>query len=688
MKFIFVSLLVVLGLIAQRADCQWIPTNGPYGMPVQILISTEGRLYLNNQVSLDTGRTWSTLNPIIPGLPIFPSAAIADTIFAISRVNNIVRSTDRGQSWTDVTSGIIGSYPVIAFSNSTVYVGTDSGLFKSTILGNSWTRCPIAFFHKDQQYIESIGIFGNSVLVSSLATWLSTDKGVSWVLDTGISNYGVAPSSYGNFNNTIFSAANDYGIKRSSDGGISWQQSNIQPFKVEQYYDTPSIFAETPTAVFVGTTYGLFRSTDVGKTWIASMKGLLDTNVNTIASVGSTMFAGTNFGLFRSNDDGNSWAPFDTNRVRKSVHCLGSTKDELFAGNYSGLFRSTDQGLSWKIDSHFHSPITCIATIDDTVYVGGSYRFQGLLYRSWKPRINWDTLPVRSATSLPSYRLNTIFINDKYMFVGTTMSIFRSDNRGLSWTWEVDEHKDTSLEISSFTSSGSAIFAGTTNGVLRTTDDGVNWNFPATTFHDTVLALITRHDTIFAGTTSQGIFFSVNNGLTWTQYNNNLTNQTVNAFSDSSYLFTGTNNGVFVTSGNGIPWKDFSDGLDDRLVNTFTMNNSNLFAGGAGVWKLGLNGLNDVLTEPINNIALNIISYPNPSDLGMKILLHIPTETIGSVFITDVLGNIMASLLTNERIHVGECALTWNTRSISNGLYYIHYASEFGNQIAKLVVLH
>src|ERR1035441_6201342 len=71
---------------------------------------------------------------------------------------------------------------------------------------------------------------------------------------------------------------------------------------------------------------------------------------------------------------------------------------------------------------------------------------------------------------------------------------------------------------------------------------------------------------LYAGTFSDGIFRSTDNGTTWLRSNSGLTCDTVLAFaSDSTYLFAGTfGGGVFRSSNNGTSWTQVNNGLSDR----------------------------------------------------------------------------------------------------------------------------
>ena len=58
---------------------------------------------------------------------------------------------------------------------------------------------------------------------------------------------------------------------------------------------------------------------------------------------------------------------------------------------------------------------------------------------------------------------------------------------------------------------------------------------------------------LFAGTSSKGVFRSSNQGTTWTPVNRGLENATILSFAnDQTYIYAGTNKGVYRSSNNGM----------------------------------------------------------------------------------------------------------------------------------------
>ncbi len=167
--------------------------------------------------------------------------------------------------------------------------------------------------------------------------------------------------------------------------------------------------------------------------------------------------------------------------------------------------------------------------------------------------------------------------------------------------------------IISLTALNGSIFAGTSqDGIYRSADDGATWtqvNNGLTNLD--VYGLAVNGNTIYAGA-GQGVFKSTDNGDTWTSISNGLAG--IYAIYDFAFIgtdiFAGTLNNVYKTSDGGANWTYSGTGLFNatKLVG----NSTNLFAGfsnDGGISVSGDNGANwsapTLSTYPIRALAVN-----------------------------------------------------------------------------------
>jgi len=264
---------------------------------------------------------------------------------------NVFRSTNNGDSWTIVDSGLPASWfsTGIAISpTGKIFLGlVDRGnggrLFCSTNNGESW-------------------VASDSGLVSP------------WVFDIAFAPDGSIFLASGNdFPLAVGSLKQlNFGMYRSTDGGSIWNYVGLlSPFHIA---------ITNSGVIFAGDRYGRFRSTDNSSTW--QMLNLSTGGIGFTRNSSDHIFA---FGLtraLRSTDDGNTWSPFCTLPVNTMVF---NSECEAFVGNPNGVFQSTDDGVTWiAINEGLTTPFVRSLEITANRYLfAASYSAgTGVLFRS------------------------------------------------------------------------------------------------------------------------------------------------------------------------------------------------------------------------------------------------------------------------------------------------------------------
>ncbi len=229
------------------------------------------------------------------------------SLFAGTLNGGIYRSTNRGESWTPVNTGLPANLTVNAFAASGTYLfaGTSGrGVFRSTDNGQSWTAV--------NEDLPSLGVAAFAVSGTSLFAGLTTD-----------------------------------GVWRSADNGQSWTEMNagLAPRNVRA-------LAAPGTALFASVAdVGVFRSTDNGASWTAAHTGFApNATINAFEVSGTTLLAGTAGGaIYRSTDNGQSWSKANTGQTNQEVLDFAASGTNLFAATRGdGVLLSTDQGASWR----------------------------------------------------------------------------------------------------------------------------------------------------------------------------------------------------------------------------------------------------------------------------------------------------------------------------------------------------
>ena len=192
---------------------------------------------------------------------------------------------------------------------------------------------------------------------------------------------------------------------------------------------------------------GVILSSDLGGTWHERQNEGLDKNIKNVKSIvmGSKYIfigAGLNAKVFRSSDLGNTWVsvnnglPITTQIYNPSINLLVKIDSLLFAcPNSSGIYFSDNNGNNWQSMNEGlpdNSNIWSLAASD-------SYYFAAVdpisnseigLYRSAFNTNNWEKIKVKISHSSPFF----VVAQDNIIIVSSDAGIEISFNNGSTWS--------------------------------------------------------------------------------------------------------------------------------------------------------------------------------------------------------------------------------------------------------------
>ncbi len=508
----------------------------------------------------------------------------------------LILGTARPSQAQWVRTGPAGGFAdAFTASGPYLFVGTSSGIFRSSDSGTTWTQINTGL---TDTIVTALGTMGTYLFAGTDTggVFLSRDDGANWSPLLGMTN--VFPvSSFASLDTAMFAATIGGGIFRTTDNGSSWL-----PVNNGLASDTVEALITDGNALISGTyTYGgVSRSTDYGATWVDISQGLSYVYVNSLRTIGSTLFAGTyGYGVYRSTNNGRSWVNPDTGLALYAyVYSLTAQGSTLFAGTPYGVFRSKDSAASWAPSN--------AGLRDSTAYAlctFGRYLFAATahgVFRSADTAATWHEANNGIGAFNQSLTSPVSFLAavSTTLYAGTSAdsngSIFLTMNDGNAW------YTDTSLAnnfVFAIESLGPDLFAGTdTGGVYRSTDGGAHWEplFGLTNAYP-VIAFGKIGRVLIATTQGGGIFRTTDAGTTWYADNNGITNGSPQTFATSGgSIFTGTSSGVFRSLDSGQTWIDVSQGLSGGNVPALAVMGPYLFAGASygGVYRSGNNGRN------------------------------------------------------------------------------------------------
>ncbi len=285
------------------------------------------------------------------------------------------------------------------------------------------------------------------------------------------------------------------------------------------------------TALYLGTSNGVFKSTDGGESIVAKNTGLANPNVTALAvdAASNTVYAGTASGVFKSENGGESWVARSNGltapnaqsppvQVIQAVHALAIDTAApliLYAATPAGVYKTTDGGANWSLQS-----------------------------------LSGGTVGATAIAIQPN--------NSSVLYAATPSGPFRGN--GTSWTPQSLGTRDAGITSVAIDASGN-IYAGTSaGGVFKSADGGTTWpavnGTPPTNLANLrIRTLVIRGGAIYAATAGGGVFKSADSGTTWAAISDtNLTNKDIQALAIAPLsppkLYAGTQSGMFrITEG-------------------------------------------------------------------------------------------------------------------------------------------
>lgn len=600
---LFLFALMFGGIGLTTAADEPVPTPGPFsrwdivgpsGGDVRVIAidpADKDRLYLSTldgQVhgSTDGGRTWRLLvNLDQPELIL--DQLIVDRedprrIYTSGHrhrgAGGFFKSTDGGKTWKeskDLRNESIHAMTQSSLDPKVLLVGTLQGIWISRDKGEKWERMNSSTMPIN---IDSLAVDPKSLDTIYAGTWWraykSTDAGKSWRLikngmidDSDVFAITINPR---NAEHVIASACS--GIYESYNGGERWIKFGGIPSSSRRTRDIVQ-HPTQPATLYAGTTEGFWMSTNGGKSWAMTTQRNLE--VNSIAvhpEAPNRVFLGTNnYGVMVSNDGGRSFAQ----------------ANDSFSSRFT-----------YSVTPDIENPERLYAATHNTATGGGFFFVSSDGGRNWQQARGLDVGRVRT------YSVEQDRANPNNMYAGTNIGIFRSTDRGASWTQVVGvapkaptrrapakTRAKTPVRRTSSTAAttpapaaaapkltptltdkvrafeilpdGKGYLAGTEKGLFRSTDLTKGWeklSFGAG-LSESIFAIHvppSKPNTIWAGTATTGVVVSHDGGKTWERTGGAVDNVPVSSITCDptrpDYVYVGTTQTFYLTRDGGKNW--------------------------------------------------------------------------------------------------------------------------------------
>lgn len=437
------------------------------------------------------GAAWNWLSPVPTREGILALDCVdTSTCYGTGTTGNIIKTSDGGANWTNLSSGNLMDLYGLSCSDATHCVTVGNSLFDGTAIlttndgGQTWIdrtgTITTPLYAVDCPTTTTCYAGGDNNFIIK-----STDGGVSWAPLTGVSGY-FRGISCTDANTCYLSGQYPYEIAKTSDGGTIW--SNVTPAGASYVGDINCPAAAT--CYMAGTDSSnnpvVFVTIDDGANWTSHSFAAGTTLLKLSCLDASSCFVGEaifpsgssqlgTVSLGYTGDSGATWTTktMVTNAASPSIYSLSCPGTLVCYSAGFTIYATKDGGDSWSIQSkglelNFHdlncpTTLTCLA-------IGEDAQNLGTVMRTTDAGRNWDTYSTGSAGALKKLSCPT---PDTCYALAQAGPMFISSDGGKNWTKLLSfTYSSTTLECQT---TSRCVVGGTGNAYSFTTDSGQHW---------------------------------------------------------------------------------------------------------------------------------------------------------------------------------------------------------------------
>lgn len=465
---------------------QWKDLGGPGGCGIQALAANGSYLFAGTAfgvfVSTDEGGTWAAAGEV--GSAALGNASVdrfytsGPDLFALA-CRGILLSRDNGASWEPANTGLPDDPGVLCFLEveSVLYCGLyQGGIYRSMDRGAHWM--PAGAGLPEDVEVMSLAAMGEVLYAGfeyDQGIYCSGDGGVTWApLDPQLPDEAYARFLVVNGGRLLAGTSGD-GIFMIEEGGRAWT-------KIEADWDEDGdiyFFASRGPGLLVNIEDKAYLSMDGGKIWREIEVGSSPdgVSISCFAASGPRLFVGTDgSGLFRSDDLGMTWIPVNAGfPSRADIAALARIGSDLFAasgewGKGGSVYLRSEAGAGWEaagLTLPEETDINCLEAVGTDLLAGTE---SGIFLSEDRGR-TWSL--VTPEQSDRPY-VNGFAVDGLRILAGTNDGILLSTDRGRTWV-RVFPEAEYSEPVDCFVRAGPALFAGGFRGVLVSRDRGGTW---------------------------------------------------------------------------------------------------------------------------------------------------------------------------------------------------------------------
>lgn len=381
---------------------------------IKFLNNTNGIAGVGNKllITRDCGISWETIDV----------GSKINSIYAYSEYNviiggnNLFRSTDMGENWTELYPRYSLGGEIEILDENNVYFFSKTTIQKSNLEGHNWT--PVSWTNKSLNSPSFVSPNIGYAIGDSRNVYKTINGGESWESNYSINNGGPFLWDIKFYNENLgiaLGSIDNVGIiLKTEDGGNSWSlvHSNVNGYLFAvRFYDKNNCFA-------VGAEGTILHSSDGGTSWenvISGTNEFLRDICFLNAQKGYCI--GENGTLLKSEDNGKSWEKLDLG-ITNILNSI-SFSDERFGVivGYEGILLIThDGGQSWSKERVSNAQLNEVVVFNNTAFVSG-------LWCAFKFSEEGSTNAITDGKPIQNFTLNQNYPNPFNSFTIISYSI-------------------------------------------------------------------------------------------------------------------------------------------------------------------------------------------------------------------------------------------------------------------------
>jgi photosystem II stability/assembly factor-like uncharacterized protein len=587
-----VLFLFFVFLSSTNAFAQWTSTSGPIGAKSNEIFFVENYLFANGYNggvyrSANKGKSWESVNN---GLPVDSrcwAMDAEDNKLYVSTFHGIYFSDDLGNSWHALTNTNLTGFS-IEVSGDEIFVGSSNNvdLQYSPDGGATWERKSSS---ASQEGVRHLLKWENTLwLGTDSKIYRSTDQGTSW----SPSAPNVRVSSLDSADSHLFVSGNDeygfFGVYRSANNGASW----VQILSTPETNIPVSGFIKIGNTLYVSGFASLYYSDDDGLTWTTQLlPQSFNFNKQTFMTHdGDELFVSYGDGILFTADRGATWERRNIDYKNHTVIQLARTNQSIVSlSEDNGVSISKDDGTSWKwIPDHDPYRPRQIYAHDNTIvvsYLLGLYKSEDE-GETWK-KIFTLTDDIPGPHAIPDVHLTGW---KETLLYSTYKGVYFSKDMGISWDlWPISTFATDSYIVKSFIRGDTAVLV-TEKEFFFSTDLGATWKKQivpeglSPSYYSVTDMLFDQSYIIMS--TFFGLYKSTDLGISWRRSECIPDRLIFDMDEVGGTLILSTFSGVYASQ-NGGGWYAVRDGLEGARTLAMVVKGQVSYVGtwGKSVWK-------------------------------------------------------------------------------------------------------